>query len=282
MTAYTGHRQPIADDAVYMLTRAVANAVIPFLLVAFAILYLPGDRSLTWFAWPIRPPLTAAVMGAGYLGGAYFFARVASGTRWHQVAGGFLPVTAFTLAMLLATLLHWDVFDPGHWPFWVWLTLYAITPLVVPWVWWRNRTADPGTPDLRDFLLPSAVRPIMIGFGTALCTAVVIGFIWPGRVIALWPWELTPLTARVMAGWGTLPAVGALTLAQERRWSGWRVSWQSILIWQTLIVVAFGIYGADMGGGLLNWYVVFTVGGVLAAAAIAIWAEVKARKGGAG
>lgn len=270
-----------ASDRILPATRLVAAAVIPFLVAAFVILYLPGNRTAEWFAWPITPQLTAAIMGAGYLAGAYFFGRVVAagraGARWHEVAAGFLPVTVFTAMMLLSTLLHWETFSTDRWPFWVWLAIYIVTPVVVPWVWWRNLPSDPGL-SATDYLLPAAVRPLMMGFGIALWTAIVIGFIRPQLIIDIWPWTLTPLTARVMLGWQSLLATGAIVLAQERRWSGWRIPMQSILFWQAMVVVAFGLFGEEMTTGRLNWYVVYTVGGLLAAAVFYAWAETQSRR----
>ncbi|MEZ4519084.1 MAG: hypothetical protein R3C44_20460 [Chloroflexota bacterium] len=267
-----------ANDQILPLTKIVAAAVIPFLVVAFIILYPPGDRTGQWFAWSISPNLTAAIMGAGYLAGGYFFARALLGVRWHHIAGGFLPVTVFTAIMLAATLLDWDVFDPGHWPFWVWLALYIVTPVIaVPFVWWRNRPADPGTPDTPDFLLPPQTRPIMMIVGGILLLAVAAILIRPQLAIDIWPWNLSTLTARVMAGWQSLLGVGALTMAGERRWSGWRIPLQSIIFWQALVTLAFFLYRDDMTGGMLNWYVVYTIGGLAAAIGFTVWAEMQTR-----
>jgi hypothetical protein len=128
-----------ADDQIRPFTRIVAAIIIPFLIAAFIILYFFPDASGRRFAWQIQPAMTAVWMGAGYFGGAYFFLRVLLGKRWHRVAVGFWAVTAFTWAMLLATIIHWDRFDTGHLPFQIWLVLYVVTPFLVPFVWWRNR-----------------------------------------------------------------------------------------------------------------------------------------------
>lgn len=60
------------------LTRWVAALLIPPLVTAFIVLYMfpSSDGRSFAFAWTIRPLMTGIVMGAGYLGGAYFFARV--------------------------------------------------------------------------------------------------------------------------------------------------------------------------------------------------------------
>ena len=63
-------------DRVRAPTRAVAYAIVPFLVVAFAVLWpVPGDTGAL-FAWPIAPSLTAMVLGSAYLGGAYFFTNL--------------------------------------------------------------------------------------------------------------------------------------------------------------------------------------------------------------
>jgi hypothetical protein len=64
-----------------------------------------------------------------------------------------------------------------------------------------------------------------------------------------------------------LLGVGGAVIAAEARWSAWRIPLQSILIWQALVVVALALDPDEMGG-LLNWYSVAVVGGVVALAAL--------------
>lgn len=46
----------LPDDRVLAYTRVLSLAIVPFLLVAFAVLYLfPGDTKRL-FAWTINPP----------------------------------------------------------------------------------------------------------------------------------------------------------------------------------------------------------------------------------
>lgn len=259
--------EPPADDRIHPLTRGVAAAVIPFLVAAFVILYIVPESTGRLFAWEIASPLTTALMGAGYLGGAYFFGRVLTGRHWHRVGGGFPPVAVLTVVMLAATLLHWETFDPGHWPFWVWLVIYIVTPLVVPLAWRRNRAADPGAPEAGDVLLSPAVGRFVVAAGVLFLIGAAVLFFRPGAAIEFWPWPLTPLTARVLAGWGALLGGGALALASERRWSAWRIPFQSILIWQLLLAAAFVLRrSAFAPGGWLNWFTLFTLGGILVAA----------------
>lgn len=244
------------DDRILPATRAVAWLVFPILILAFIILFLTPEQTGQRFAWEIRPNLMAAYMGAGYLGGAWLFIRTALGRRWHQVAAGFLPVTTFTSAMLLATILHWGRFDPRHFPFLLWLALYVVTPFLVPWLWLRNRQTDPGAPEPGDQTTPSAARYALIFLGGLLLLFAVAGFLAPNWLINLWVWNLTPLTARILSGWFGLLGVGGVVIGRERRWSAWRVGLESIGLWHILVLAGAVMYAGDFKAGLVNWYVI--------------------------
>jgi hypothetical protein len=249
------HMKPAKDDRIFRSTRVVAALVVPFLVTAFVILFFTPQTSADRFAWAIQPSMTAAFMGAGYLGGSWLFIQTVFGRQWHRVAPGFPAVTAFTIAMLLATVVHWDRFDPGHLPFLIWLVLYVITPVLIPVIWWRNRVTDPHVLEPGDLEVLPAARWGLGVLGAGLLAFAVITFIIPTVAIDLWPWALSPLTARILAGWFALLGVGGLVIARESRWSGWTVGLQAIAIWHILVLAAAAIYRADFPGGLLNWYI---------------------------
>jgi hypothetical protein len=60
------------NDHIYRFTRLLSIIIIPFLIAAWIILYLRPERSGELFAWPIKPPMTAMMLGAAYLGGVVF------------------------------------------------------------------------------------------------------------------------------------------------------------------------------------------------------------------
>jgi hypothetical protein len=123
--------------------------------------------------------MTAAYMGAGYLGGAYLSFRVARNDPWHRVAAGFPAITAFTWAILLVTLLHWLAFAHGHLAFVLWLILYAVTPILVPALWLINRHADPGGAEAHDVRVPKAVRLGLGALGAGLLVFALAGWASP-------------------------------------------------------------------------------------------------------
>jgi hypothetical protein len=211
--------------------------IVPFLLVAFALLYFFPDGTRHWFAWNVQPTLTPLIMGAGYIAGAYFFVRVASETRWHRIQVGFLPVTAFTLFMAIATFAHLDRFAKGHVAFWIWLGLYVVTPVLVPLAWAVNRRTDPGVPEPGEPPLPRAVRPLLLGVGAVQSLVALVLLLSPSTMIAHWPWMLTPLTAQTLGGWFALPGVTALMMGLDGRWSAIRITLESQLIGLALILL---------------------------------------------
>ena len=76
------------DDRVLRTTRVLSMVIVPFLLVAFVVLFVFADHTKRLFAWPIKPQMSAMVLGSVYLGGAYFFVRAATVTQWHRVKSG--------------------------------------------------------------------------------------------------------------------------------------------------------------------------------------------------
>jgi hypothetical protein len=225
------------DDRVYRETRLLGAVIVPFLVVAFALLYFFPDDTRHWFAWDVQPTITPLVMGAGYIAGAYFFVRVALETRWHRIQVGFLPVTAFTLFMAIGTFNHLDRFATAHVAFWIWIGLYVTTPILVPLVWWRNRATDPGTPEPGEPPLPAFVRPLLLAAGLVQSAVALVLLLMPMTMIEIWPWQLTPLTAQTLGGWFALPGVTALMMGLDGRWSGIRITLESQLIGLALILL---------------------------------------------
>jgi hypothetical protein len=227
----------IRDDRVLAATRVLGMVIVPFLVVAFSLLYLfPGDTE-HWFAWTIKPRMTPLIMGAGYIAGGYFFLRVVIASRWHRVHLGFLPVTAFTIFMAIATFGHLDRFDKDHVAFWIWVVLYVVTPVLVPLTWLRNRGTDPGTLEAEDRYLPPRVRAAVGAIGALQSTVAAVLLLSPSTMIDLWPWTLTPLTAQVLGGWFALPGVVAIMMALDGRWSAIRITLESQVLGIALILL---------------------------------------------
>jgi len=235
----------LPNDGIYRFTWLLAVFIIPFLIVAWIILYLLPQRSGELFAWPIKPPMTAMLLGAAYLGGVYFFVRVVLAKHWHTIKAGFLPVTLFASLLGVATLLHWDRFTHEHISFFTWTVLYFTTPFLVLGTWWFNRRTDPRTAEPDDILLPNGIRWLLGGVGAITLAISLLLFLQPQLMIAVWPWTLTPLTARVMGAMFALPGLVGLGIASDRRWGAARVILQAQALSIGLILIATAIAWSD-------------------------------------
>ena len=268
------------DDRILPETRWLAVIIIPFLVVAFGILYLLPDHTQEWFAWTIRPRMTPMMLGAAYIGGAYFFVCAATFARWHRVKVGFLPVTTFATFMGIATILHWGIFNHNHISFFAWAILYFTTPFLVLGAWLRNRNTDPGTPDANDLIVPRSIRLVIGIIGLITLLISIFLFLQPDLMIHVWPWKLTPLTARVMGGLFALTGVGEICIALDARWSAIRIALQSQMIGVAAIVVA--IFFSWSNFDQTNIFTWGFVGGMLflllASPILYLWMERQRRK----
>lgn len=210
--------------------------IVPFLVVAFVVLYgFPSDTDRL-FAWTITPPMTPMMLGAVYLGGAYFFVRAYRAAAWHTVKAGFVAVGTFASLMGVATVIHWDRFDHQHVAFWLWAGLYFTTPFLVWAVWGANRRrGTEAQPD--DVMLPRPARLVMAVAGALAVTAGLFLFLMPPRAVDVWPWSLTPLTSRVLGAIFMLGVAG-LGVLTDTRWSAARLMLQVQVFMLTLILVA--------------------------------------------
>ncbi len=269
----------LRDDRIFPITRIVLAAVVLVLVTAFVILYFFPHTTRTSFAWEIKPQIMAVFMGAGYLSGAYMFLFAIFGRLWHRVHISLLPVTAFAASMLLVTLLHYDRFIHSNFSFIAWLVIYIITPFLVPWLWYHNRVTDPGTLEARDREVPKLVRQIAGLIGILTLLFWLVSFINPPWLISIWPWTLTPLTARTICAWGALTAVDGIVLYGERRWSAWRYNMQAIILGQVLMVIGSIIHRQDFNNGsLMNPYFIAIVLMLVAVSALSVWMEIEPRR----
>jgi hypothetical protein len=229
-----------ADDAVLPITRWLAIFIIPFLVVAAALLYIwPGITDRT-FAWTIKPAMTPMMLAAAYMGGIYFFVRVVVARKWHTIKVGFLPVIAFASFLGIATVLHWDRFNHSHISFLTWTALYFTTPFLVLAVWLLNRTHDTRQVEPDDRLLHPAPRAIIGIIGGITLLISLFLFLSPILMISVWPWTLTPLTARVVGAMFALPGIVGLGIAMEPRWSAACIILQAQAFSILMILIAAG------------------------------------------
>ena len=249
------------DGQVLPITRWVGRFIIPFLAAAFLVLYGLPDQTTTYFAWTIQPEMTPIIMGAGYGAGVYFLYRVSTVDRWHTVAPVFLGIATFTWLMALATVLHWENFNHSHFTFALWVFLYAVTPILIPAIWVLNRRTNPEELDGDEVLLPRVVRVLSGALGVIVTISAAALFIAPELMIEVWPWTVSPFTARILAGWFALFGVVNSVVVLDPRWSAARILVQSQLLGFTLVLIGVVRVWANFdSSNALTWGVVGGMG----------------------
>jgi hypothetical protein len=251
-----------------------ASLVIFIILVPAAIvLWLRAGSTADEWAWPVMPSLSAIFLGSGYGAGAYFFLRTFLAERWPPSSAGVFGAALFAALMLVATLLHWDRFNHGDAPavaaiaFYGWVSVYIVSPFAVGALWWANRRTDSGVPEPGEPLVPHGARLAARAFAVGAFGAAFVFFLFPGIAIDLWPWQLTPLTSRVIGSFTAQVGAGALLLSADRRWSSWRLIVQTVWVAVALLLIGALRYRDEFDGGNAMTYLY--VGG-LAAQALAL------------
>jgi hypothetical protein len=231
------------DGRILRSTHWVSLVVFAILVPALVILWgMPGRTADAW-AWTIKPDLTPIFLGAGYGAGAYFFLRTFLAKQFHPSAAGIFGAAFFAALMLIATLIHWDRFNHGDAPlvgaavFYGWVGVYILSPFVVFALWWVNRRTDSREPAPGEAIVPASVRRVAQLVAAVLLVDAAVCFLSPQTAIDIWPWMLTPLTARVLASFTAQVGIGALLLSLDRRWSAWKLIVQTFFVATALLLV---------------------------------------------
>ncbi|MDX1415476.1 MAG: hypothetical protein R3293_14880 [Candidatus Promineifilaceae bacterium] len=272
------NRITVESDRILPFTRAVAWALIPFLLAAFIYFYFGASQGREWFSGEKLGPLSAAFIIAGYLSAAYFLLRVGLGPRrhqvhlgagylasssytaqgsaqrWHAVHAGFPPAILLLLSSFLAVMSQSGAFDSNSVSYLIWMGLALVGAVLLFAAWLINRRRDPRQADFGERLVPNGIRVLAAIIGGLLVVFSAAAWIWPAAMTAVWPWRLTLLGAKLIAGWYAALGVGLLSLAADRRWSSWLIPLQSAAISFVLLLLALLRYQDNLSSsGLVNW-----------------------------
>lgn len=185
-----------------------------FGVTAIFTIFLHPQRTADNFAWPIKPNVMAAALGAFYLSASVLFVIAIFAKKWQTVRVIAIPTALFAAVMLLTTFLHWNKFAVGSTAFNIWFASYVLPPPVfVALYLWQQRSAAPVGVDIGQ-PMPRAAQVYFRVNGVVTLVAAVVLYVFPSLLIAVAPWQFTPLTVRALCGW--LVGVGAMQV-----WMAW-------------------------------------------------------------
>ena len=202
-------------------TRWLLGAFSVLTLLAFVSLFLMASRTDRYFAWTILPSATAAFVGAAYAAGCLLVVLSLRERAWSRVRVPFVTVLVFTVLTLAATLLHLDPFHfdaPGvvaRAAAWFWVAVYVTVPLGMLVMLVAQERLPRADPPAR-LPLPRGLAAVLVVQGAVFLTVGAVLFAVPGTETALWPWPLTPLTARTVAAWSIAFGVGTVLALRDR------------------------------------------------------------------
>src|SRR5215210_7676599 len=234
----------------WMKLNLLLGSALPFL--AGLSLFVGTTQTDETSAWTIDSAITAATIGGAYWAG--FFLTFLSGLErvWARARTAIPPVFAFTVLNTISTIIEWDRFHTDSDSFgtllvtYLWLIPYALGPILLIGLWIYQERLPGGDPP-RQAPISGALRAVLAVQGLILAGVGIALFIAPLDVAGeIWPWELTPLTGRVIAAWLIGLAVGVACVLRENDWARSRPAAVSYMFFGLLEIVALLRYSDDV------------------------------------
>ena len=229
--------------------RVVLAAFAVLALTAGFLLFPLAEETDRFFSWTIKPPLTAAFLGAAYWAAFVLLGWTARRRTWEEAVPTMVPVTAIAVLLLAATLAHLDKFDLDSLFGWFWLVVYCALPALLGVLIWRQLAVPPEPRELTFTPVPGVLRAVLAAQAVAMLGLGIALWVSPSSADTIWPWLLTPLTARAVGsfliGFGAAVAFAATDNRIER----FRGSAYAYAALGALELLAAAVFSADFDDG---------------------------------
>jgi hypothetical protein len=214
-----------------------------FLAAFFVLWFLLMPRTGIYFAWPVKPELTATFLGAGFILRSYFGYHLWRDKYWYTLRWSMNGDFAFLGTLFVTTWWHasemnWHIQGVSdglrifsliiaH----VWAIAYTFEPLTVFLLHPRDVEANtPVPPELSEGI----IQPVM---KNALATTFFLGaafwailFIAPAFANTRWPWELNAFDSRIMSAWFAGISVWSVTMYFMKDWAEIKVGVRALML----------------------------------------------------
>ena len=237
--------------------RALLTAFAGLALIAGFLLFPLAEETDRFFSWTIQPPLTAAFLGAAYWAAFVLIGWSATRTTWEEAVPALVPVTVIAVGLLAATLIHLDKFHMDSLFGWFWLVVYCTVPLALAFLIRRQLAVPPGGEPLGDTPVPGVLRLTLAVQALVMLGIGVVLWVSPESADTIWPWPLTPLTARAVATFLIGFAAAAAFAARDNRVERLRGAAYAYATLGALELLAALVFGEDFDDGEVAIYVTF-------------------------
>ena len=245
----------MTNDSLLPISRAGLWLLLILAVANGGFLYLFPQLADTDYAWELAPPVNAAAIGAGYLAGVVGIGLGLWANRWSLVRPLAPGLAVLSVFMLAATAIDGDRFRWDYAPTWGWTAVYVAVPIALVFIWRLQARAagDEGKAQADPGVLSAATGV----FGLVLLAIGALLFVNADFLLDAWPWELTPLVARVVGGWYLL--AGTLlfaSLPELRRPRMAPIAYATVASWSVFLVLLPVLYDEGVrSGGELWWWV---------------------------
>ncbi len=228
------------------------GAIQCFLAAFFVLWFLFLPATGVYFAWPVKPEMTALFLGAGFILRSYFGYHLWRDKYWHTLRWSMNGDFAFLGTLFLTTWWHademnWHILGVSdglrifslviaH----VWVLAYTFEPLTIFLLHPRDAQAHEPVPaefseDEIQPLMKNALAAIFL-FGAAFWAVL---FISPEFANTRWPWELNAFDARIMSAWFAGSSVWAVTMYFMKDWAEIKIGVRSLLFFIFGLIVVW-------------------------------------------
>jgi hypothetical protein len=180
--------------------------VVNALAAVGSLVLAPGSEE--WFTWTIVPDASARLLAVMYANAVALGVVALRQPDWAHARVVCVLITAFALAATAMTFFHLDPFLAHPWHHLAyWLGGYAVLVAVAPVVLVREERRHGGRLPVRE-PLTRLQRATGVAAAAGMSAAALALLADPAWFSGAWPWDVAPLTGRLLGVW-----LGAFALA---------------------------------------------------------------------
>jgi hypothetical protein len=194
----------------------------------------------------IQQPFTAVFIGASCIAGVSGLV-IARQNRWSLARVQFPAILVLSAAILLATLIHRAAMDWNQ-PLAGWWVIAHAGIFLAALVTFVHQERSYESPVFLEERLTVWASPFFISLAAISGIIGLLLFLVPQALIPVWPWSLTPLTARLVGAWWLASAALEGMLAVQVSWKTAWVGIFSIVLVSLLILFGMILHFTEFDG----------------------------------